>query len=257
MTQQPLRLLRGLALLLCLIALPLAAKAEGQDACFSTLVTGAIADVTVQGDIVLASGQRLSLADIALPDAEPWRQQALTFLKNLKGQPTTVDLGGKADRWNRVRAALAMPDGDLAELLLTRGLAIVDGGEARALCNGELLATERQARARRDGLWADAASHPLSTRDTEKLLERQGRFTLVSGRILSVGVREKWTYLNFGRDWQKDFSASISATVWARAVAKGLSAETLRGKTVLIRGIVRQWRGPSMEITAPDLLEVF
>ena len=79
---------------------------------------------------------------------------------------------------------------------------------------------------------------------------------LSRGGILSVGERSRRTYLNFGADWKQDFSVTIPKRSWATMTKGAVSAASLRGRTVRVRGIVETWTGPVMEIVVGDMLEV-
>ena len=83
-----------------------------------------------------------------------------------------------------------------------------------------------------------------------------GRFAIVEGVVRSVGERRDRTYLNFGRDWKDDMTVTIPKRTWTTLVERGLSAAALKGKRVRVRGVLEEWQGVAMEITAADMLEV-
>jgi hypothetical protein len=83
-----------------------------------------------------------------------------------------------------------------------------------------------------------------------------GRFVLVEGRIRSVGERQQRTYLNFGSDWANDFTIIIPKRTWAIMRDRDLSARALNGRRVRGRGVIEIWRGPTMEISAAEMLEI-
>lgn len=74
--------------------------------------------------------------------------------------------------------------------------------------------------------------------------------------MLSVGERRSRTYLNFGRDYARDFAVTVSKRAWSRFTGRGLGAEALRGRLVRVRGVIEIRRGPVMELWVPDMLEV-
>ena len=84
-----------------------------------------------------------------------------------------------------------------------------------------------------------------------------GRFTLVEGVVRSVGERRERTYLNFGRDWKQDLTITIPKRTWTALGERGVSAAALKGKRIRARGVLEEWQGVAMEITAADMLEVF
>lgn len=213
-----------------------------------------VAAVRDGGEVALASGRAVRVVDVRL-DAQGGGH---AWLASLAGTAVRVEIVGGPDRWGRVPAALRTADGtpvDLAELMVGEGFAAVDAGERDALCEPDLLRVEAAARARRIGLWAADPVVPAAGRDA--LAGRAGRFTVVEGRVVSVGERRERTYLNFGPDWSRDFSAVIGRRTWAALKARGIAADGLRGRTVRVRGIVEAGgRAPQVELVAPDMLEV-
>lgn len=255
----PMRFSWRFAFLLLLPVTPFSAEAESVangSTCFSERIVTEVSGFSRHGDIGLASGQNIHLADIALPEREPWRNEAFRKLKSLVGKQVEVSFDGKADRWSRHRATVEFSGQDVASQLVDGGLALVDSGESGVLCNPTLLEIEQRARDRQAGFWSKRSTQTLSALAPEMILKHEGRFALVEGHIIGVGIRKKWTYLNFGRDWKSDFTVSISSAVWAKMQESGLNAETLKGKSVRVRGIIRQWNGPSLEILAPEMLEI-
>jgi hypothetical protein len=74
--------------------------------------------------------------------------------------------------------------------------------------------------------------------------------------VISVGERRERTYLNFGRDWSKDFSVTIPRRIWRVLKERGIDATTLQGREVRVRGIIEVRRGPTLELTVPETLEL-
>ena len=236
---------RTLLALLFALAVPAAAEAR----CEGEIVEDRLHTVEAAGDLLSESGRRLKIADIRLADGAAER------LSTFGGERLLLTLSGKSDRWGRVPARIiAAKDGtDLAALLLRDGEALVDVGDADALCRPALLAAEREVRVARRGAWASVL---LAASDPEALAKEVGRFAVVEGRVLSVGERERRTYINFGHDFGRDFAVSISRRNWRRMQDLGLSAASLRGRTVRVRGIVEMRRAPSMEIVSRDMIEI-
>ena len=210
------------------------------------------------GDVRLLSGRMVRLVDLRIADRDPGGADARAILRTLAGEPVEVMSAGAADRWGRLPAALTVggPAGyPLAELLVGEGLAVVDPGERDALCRSDLLGTEGGARRRRVGLWKDGGPS-IRADDADALRAAAGRFAVVEGRIVGVGERRDRTYLNFGRDWSREFSVVLSKKGWAAAKARGLSAAALTGALVRVRGMVDARPAPTVEVVAPELIEV-
>lgn len=226
---------------------------------------GRIVRVTPEGEIALQGGETVRLLDVRLPTPDGLeavvRDAAAAWLGSLAGLPVAVREAGPPDRWGRVPAAIEIEDGpdgigraDVAEFLVGEGLARVDPGERDALCRPGLLDVETEARARQVGLWADEPA-PFPATDVERLRGAAGRFVVVEGRILSVGERPARTYLNFGRDFARDFAVVVPRRTWQQMIRSGLTAAALTGRTVRIRGTVELRRGPTMEIATADVIE--
>jgi hypothetical protein len=79
---------------------------------------------------------------------------------------------------------------------------------------------------------------------------------LVEGRIQSVGERQTRTYLNFGRDWASDFTIIIPKRTWGLMAAQGMTAAALKGRSVRARGVIEEWQGPALTVTAPAMIEI-
>lgn len=212
------------------------------------------------GELRLRSGRRVRLVDLRLAEAAPV-PGARAWLASLAGAEILVTALGPADRWGVVPAAVALPSPgggaavDAAELLVGEGWARVDVGERDELCRPDLLRLEQAARARRLGAWRESPD-PVPADDPDRLRALAGRFVLVEGRVRSVGERAARTYLNFGRDFARDFSVVIPRRTWTAMKAAGLTPERLRGRPVRVRGVLDLGRAPSLELLASDMLEV-
>ena len=241
------------------------AEAQPGSSCNGVPFEDAIAHMAPDGEIRLASGRSVRMVDLRLRQLAPaaggegeQRQGLATFLPTLVGAAVRVTPAGQLDRWSRLPASHAILDGttsiELGELLVAEGLALVDPGERDALCAAGLLRLEAASRRRRLGLWTEMQA--LAASEPDLIRTRLGEFALVQGRVLSVGERRDRTYLNFGRDFARDFSVVLTKHGWAALKAAGHSATSLRGRTVRVRGVVGGRRGPSIEIAATELIEL-
>ena len=230
---------------------------RGSPGCDRVSSSDQFVSVESGGELRLATGGVVRLLDVRLAGGAAG-ERARAWLATLAREPVAVRAVGRPDRWDRVAAdvALAGQGGlDLAELLVGEGFAFVDPGSRDALCRNDLLAVEAGARRRRVGLWSDA-TWPVAADDAERLGRAAGQFVIVEGRILSVGERRDRTYLDFGRDWSRDFTVVVPRRSWSAFAARGLSGAELRGRRVRVRGVLEVRRGPTMEITSPDVVEV-
>lgn len=232
-----------------------AAGRTGASACLAGPARAEVLDGTgPRGEIRLASGARVILDSLRWPEASYVAGAAQAWLDGRRGASLTVMPRGEPDRWGRERADIQLGDGDddLAGGLIAAGLAFADANEADALCRPALRLLEASARARRLGLWREPV---LSAMDGAALRASSGHFAVVEGRVRHVGERGARTYLDFGARGADALTVTVSKRTWRMVRARGLSAASLEGRPVRVRGIVEVWRGPILEAAA-DAIEV-
>ncbi|MFQ6016846.1 MAG: thermonuclease family protein [Kiloniellaceae bacterium] len=255
------------ALLLVLLWSSLApdtAPAEGLEG----LAPAATLRVTeiVDGDtLVLADGRQVRLVGIQAPKlplgrpgfkAWPLAEAAKAALAELTlAREVTLHYGGsRVDRHGRALAHLTDASGLWIQgELLSRGLArVYSFADNRALV-GEMLARESAARRAGRGIWADPFYAVLNPAEAAR---RIGGFELVEGRVLAAAVVRGRAYLIFGPDWKSDFSVTLDAATRRRFAAEGIDPLAYEGRVLRIRGWVKSYNGPMIEVTHPEQIEV-
>ncbi|RVU19357.1 DNA-binding protein [Methylobacterium oryzihabitans] len=210
------------------------------------------------GDLALESGRRGRLDGLRLPDDPALAAAARAWLLALRGRALATREATVPDRWGRIALDAATADAgepvDLAGGLVAAGLAVVDAGEADALCRPGLLAIEAAARRQGRGLWAATAVLPAD--DAARIAAAAGRFVVVEGRVRSVGERERRTYLNFAPFGEDGLSVTMQKRTWRILAGRGLTAAALRGRRVRARGTVELWRGPVLDLGAAEMIEL-
>lgn len=163
----------------------------------------------------------------------------------------------KPDRYGR-QTAIAFPvnsEKSVQTTLLSQGDAVASGAMSDKDCSAEWAAAESSARAAKQGLWADGSV----TKNAEMpgdILARIGQFTVVEGTVLSARQAGSTFYLNFGRQWTRDFAVTISRRMMPSFEAAGLDFKSLEGKTIRVRGWVEKRGGPRIEATRPGQIEI-
>lgn len=184
------------------------------------------------------------------------------------GKKVALRLGErKRDRYGRLLAQI-MVTGDtetiwLQERLIAEGMARVISFPENRLCTAELLASEENARQARKGLWK-SGFFAIRSADGEDLLSRLAQsYEIVEGEVRSVADIKGRTYVNFGDNWRKDFTAFISpqaAKLFGGAPATGpmtsFDAAALKGKRIRVRGWLKNFNGPSITVTHPEQIEI-
>jgi hypothetical protein len=157
------------------------------------------------------------------------------------------------DRYGRLHADAWLGDGrSLAEELLSTGLARVRLFPGERPCLVKLLSAESQARAARRGLWA-LSDFAIRRADDPSLLERSGLYDLVEGRVASIGHGKLMVFLDFGRNYRRDFTILVPL---AMVDALPLPADALKGRRVRVRGVIEESGGPAIRLGTPGDIEL-
>jgi micrococcal nuclease len=174
----------------------------------------------------------------------------------------TVELRYEARRRDRYGRTLAHVFVRTANGLAWVEESLIRSGHARAYalpgqaaCLGPLMRAEEGAREQRAGLWQQAIYEIESAGNAEALLRRQGRFTLVEGRVVSVTHAGRETFVNFGSDWRRDFTASLPRTTVDEKPGTRERLTALAGRRVRVRGWIERRNGPMIHLASPDEIE--
>ncbi len=227
---------------------------------------GRIAEVIDGDTVVLESGRQVRLVGIQAPKLalgragfDPWplAGEARDALEELSlGRAVALHFGGRRiDRHGRFLAHLVRDDGAwLQGELLRRGLARVYSFRDNRAAVAEMLALEAEARAAGRGIWRHPfyAVRPAAAANAVPT----DSFELVEGEVLAADVVRGRAYLNFGPDWRRDFTASVAPRDRRLFEREGFDLMALRGRTIRVRGWVKWWNGPMIEITHPEQIEM-
>jgi endonuclease YncB( thermonuclease family) len=236
-----------------------ASLASASPCAFAPQGEGRVAAVIDARSFRLEDGREIRLAGIepAFPEKTASAQtEMLTAL--LAGHDIRLTGEDDApDRYGRERAfAWRLPDGTLLQReLLARGEALVAASVSDKDCAAALLAAETEARGAKRGIWAD----PSVIKNTESpgaILAGIGRFMLAEGKVLSVRQAGATTYLNFGRNWTRDFAVTIPRPALANLAAAGLVPKSLESKRIRVRGFVEAHTGPRIEVVRAEQIEL-
>ncbi|MGY3485677.1 endonuclease YncB(thermonuclease family) [Bradyrhizobium sp. USDA 4011] len=216
---------------------------------------GRVAAVVDARSLRLDDGREVRLAGIEVAD----RAKATTVLSallvgrevTLRGQDDTPDRYGRQPAY----AFLEGSELPVQSELLRQGLALVSSEIADRDCVSTLMAAEAEARAARSGTWAEATVIK-NAESPDDILAGIGRFTVVEGRVLSVRQAGATTYLNFGRNWTRDFALTISRRIVPAFEAAGLAPKSLENRRIRVRGWVEARRGPRIELLRVGQIEV-
>lgn len=232
---------------------PAAAGAADCPTAFDTSVVARGLDA--HGDIALADGRTIRLAALAdiTASPDPARRAALDRL--VAGRTLTLAIADSTpDRYGRLAALARLPDGKLLQqAALEEGLAVARPEAGYIGCMPALIAAEQPARTAGLGVWARL---PLKAAPPEALASAAGHFSVVTGRVLTVGSTRRLDYLNFGPVWRQDTTVRVDESGRAALQAHGLDVASLAGREVMLRGDVDLVDGPLIDLRWAEQMEV-
>jgi len=236
--------------------------AEGDAALLRALGDGGtarVARVLDDGSLDLADHRIVRLIGVRIPSNGRWRREADKELEDLtekQGISLRFDTR-RRDRYGHSLAQVVTTDGRwLQGVLVRRGLARVESfADNRAMIR-PLLALEDAARRSRVGLWSDpafaVASSDAIAKHPSPYLKH---FGIVEGTVVAVADRANWTFVNFGADWHKDFTVAVAAGDRRAVKNEGIDLDALTGRRIRVRGWIRDWNGPVIEIDHAEQIE--
>jgi endonuclease YncB( thermonuclease family) len=220
---------------------------------------GRVAEVIDARSFRLQDGREVRLAGIepAATDAPTVNRGAALAALILGHEVRLQGEDDSPDRYGRQPAFVFLEGADTSVqgLLLAQGEALLSGVVTDQDCASALTAAEAAARLDKRGAWAD----PTAIKNTESpgdILTRIGRFTVVEGKILSVRQAGATTYLNFGRNWTRDFAVTIPKRGLAAFEAAGIVLRSLESRRIRVRGWVEAHGGPRIEALRVGQIEV-
>jgi len=228
--------------------------------------TGIVAEVLDGDTLVLADGRTVRLAGVEAPkaylappgaDVEDTAEAAHRALerfvagKRVGFHPVEPPI----DRHGRILAVLTVDGAWLQEVMVSQGFARVRPFAAGDSCLDALRAVERNARDLGLGLWRNPEFSVMSAYDPS-LIERNGLYIVVEGRVVSVGHGNRIDFLNFGHVWRRDFTVLVGTAASRQLAESGRSTDTMVGKWVRVRGIIEESGGPAIRLNDPGEIEI-
>jgi endonuclease YncB( thermonuclease family) len=247
------------AMVACGLVLAVAtAPAVAASCSFEPQGEGRVAAVIDARTLRLQDGREVRLAGIE-PAATGNATTNATALSAIVGNRdvTLASDDDTPDRYGRQPAFVFLASSGTAvqNLLLAQGEALVSGTVADKDCAAALLAAEAEARRAKRGIWADSAAIK-NAESPGDILTGIGRFTVVEGKVVSVRQAGATTYLNFGRNWTRDFAVTISRRMIGAFEAAGLSLKSLENRRIRVRGWVEARNGPRIEAVRVGQIEL-
>lgn len=204
----------------------------------------------------LSDGRRVVLPHVLPPgpdrhepmaDTGPIRAAARHLADRALGRELRVDLAAvPPDRYGRLRARISVDGLDLAQALCAAGTVRVfpEPGAAPDRI-ADLIRAESRARKTGAGFWSDGFFSVLQAVPPPTGVDR---FEIVTGRVVAVTPVGDRDHLEFGPDWRVDFTAGLARRLRRVLASQGNDIAALPGGQVTVRGWLRSWNGPFMEI---------
>jgi len=233
--------------------------------------TGIVARVIDGETLSLEDGGEVKLLGLLAPTAPAWWKQARPWppAEAAKRELARLIVGKKIelkfdarrqDRRKRWLAQLYMADGGeriwVQSHLIGKGLARAHAFFDNRACQRELQQREAGARDQEQGLWRQRAYRVVDAARPETLKPRVQTFQIVEGEVVELGRTSGWTFLNFGSDRKKDFTAAIAAKDAKAFAGSDVALDGLKGRRVRVRGWIERWNGPAIKVTHPEQIEV-
>ena len=143
----------------------------------------------------------------------------------------------------------------IQQSLVRAGLARAYALPGSVACLRALMAAEIAARAAKAGHWGSGAFTVRQAADVTTLSRRIGLFEIVEGEVHQAARTKDLTYINFGSDWRRDFTAAIATGPVDRANALE-RLKALAGRTIRVRGWIERRNGPMIVLGALEEIEV-
>jgi endonuclease YncB( thermonuclease family) len=236
-----------------------AAPAIAAGCSFEAQGEGRVAAVIDARSFRLDDGREIKLAGIEPAVSETTNANRTSALSAIViGQDVTLrGAEDTPDRYGRQPAFVYLSSSDslVQGLLLSQGEALVAADVTDRDCAAMLNTAEAEARQAKRGTWAD----PAAIKNTESpgdILAMVGRFTLVEGKVLSVRQAGATTYVNFGRNWTRDFAVTISRRMIPAFAAAGIDLKSLENRRIRVRGWVEARGGPRIEALRVGQIEL-
>jgi endonuclease YncB( thermonuclease family) len=235
-----------------------AVRANSADCTLEQQGEGRVAAVVDISSLRLEDGREIRLAGIERDGADRASGKAALASIAVGREVTLHGDDDTPDRYGRQTAFVfvAGSQHSIQSELLRRGEALASSIDITDKnCTAALAAAERGARDANLGIWAQP-SVIKNAESSGDILAAIGQFTVVEGKVLSVRQAGATTYLNFGRNWTRDFAATIPRRIMPAFENASLGPKSLENKRIRVRGIVSSRGGPRIELLRVGQVEV-
>ncbi|MHA1524225.1 MAG: thermonuclease family protein [Alphaproteobacteria bacterium] len=262
------------AALAALVAIAPISALAANDCSLKKSEQGQVAKIVDGDTIVLADSRQVRLVGTQAPKlplgrknmkAWPLGDKSKKALSDLvAGKTVELRYGGlRQDRHGRQLAHLYVLGGDAPLTPLWVQGEMVSAGMARTYsfsdnraCVRALQTREMAAREAKLGIWSLAYYAVRDATKPKELSKELNTFQLIQGTVQSAAVVRGRGFLNFGKNYRYDFTATVSPSDMRRFAKAGIDIKTFQGKTVRVRGWLESRNGPKIDVTHPEQIEL-
>jgi micrococcal nuclease len=230
--------------------------------------TEAVVKEVIDGDtVLLKQGQKVRYLGINAPETRVWNGKQWVLKRQMLGEEAKTRnkrlVGGKRirleydrekrDAYDRLLAYVRVGDTFVNGELVRDGLALMDVRAPNLKYQKMFLDFQREARRYHRGIWGKIKDNAISHREAS---QHSGSIGVVRGKIINVHKGRKKVYLNFGKDFRKDFTGVIyEENLRNFPLEANEPTGYFLGKRVKIYGFIKERNGPMITICAPSQLD--
>lgn len=215
--------------------------------------------------IFTENNDRISLYGVHLveeaQDLELYRKVQRYLLRSFEPPTFKLDLtafqksGVDQNRYGDLHGQIILSDGQwLQEQLIARGYGLWSGApDYPPALRDRLVRAEKGAAIEKIGMWRD---FKIINANQPARQYWNGQFIIAKGVVRDVYRGVSATYLNFGDDWRDDFTIAIPSRSRKKFERGDWMLTDLRNRSVTVRGRVRFYNGPYLELDFPEQLEI-
>jgi micrococcal nuclease len=216
--------------------------------------------------ILMKDGRIIQLAGIDIPDFDPYDPgpvslAARNLLKEMvEGQQVRLFVtknisSGRMSRLGDMLAHLELPKEAVwvQGALLAAGLARVRPSQRNPEMAVQMMKLENKARLAKKGLWADPRYAVLTP---DNAANGENGWGIVEGTVISASSNHNIVDLEFGPDARTDFTLALNSDIRREMEKRSIDPLALAGKHLRVRGWLRDYNGPYMELDNLVWLEI-
>lgn len=184
----------------------------------------------------------------------PFAEEAEEYNKKLvEGKYVKVEFDvKKTDEYGRLLGYVFVDNTFVNAKLLEEGLAVLYTQPPNVKYVDLFIRLQKKARKERKGLWGS-----YEVVDASSAYKFIGQIRRVKGKVLSTYRSQNCIFLNFGKDWRKDFTVVIFRKSWDYFKRKGIDPEVFyKNKTIEVTGRIREYNGPEIIVNLPEEITV-